>query len=547
VPSLPLAPQLEPPNRAGPADSWAKFDHARETLGGALADNNRIADSNYGIGAKVSAAAVNPHGVVYLSWRDGVGHMVTLGRDPSGVRGMRQHRLTDGTITATMPLDDDAMPAEIRAAGGHGTMVVFLGHHEQEDTTLPPAGRGGERWLSKAINQRFYELPDWASVRVREIRVAGRDREIVFRQARGQRQFLDGSTIAHGTVELVGARALWRILDDRHHERAKEAGIWASTGHRAALLQGELFELATAGRAGGYQKVQEFGIRFGYERVVIYVQPDPAHGHVSQDSVRTTVKVDGEPLPWDRYAAEFEERMPEELRRFQEEIAAGSAVRDHRQAIRDRLKPIADLFRIPRYRASADGLARVDEASTGGEPQAKTEKPNRPGGPPGGDGGRNGDLYSLFERQDGRHADEVRSSDLPEIDVTWVSAADGTRTAPHLEDRAARYDRRHNVIEINADFRGYRDVIDRWDRRYRKVPGAITAIEDLIGAWWQQALEETVLGILAHKGSEYWDGRAVDAALSQEALTAAAMQRYHLDAIARRELGQILGASRLAA
>jgi hypothetical protein len=306
----------EPPNRAGPADSWAKFDHARETLGGALADNNRIADSNYGIGAKVSAAAVNPHGVVYLSWRDGVGHMVTLGRDPSGVRGMRQHRLTDGTITATMPLDDDAMPAEIRAAGGHGTMVVFLGHHEQEDTTLPPAGRGGERWLSKAINQRFYELPDWASVRVREIRVAGRDREIVFRQARGQRQFLDGSTIAHGTVELVGARALWRILDDRHHERAKEAGIWASTGHRAALLQGELFELATAGRAGGYQKVQEFGIRFGYERVVIYVQPDPAHGHVSQDSVRTTVKVDGEPLPWDRYAAEFEERMPEELRRF---------------------------------------------------------------------------------------------------------------------------------------------------------------------------------------------------------------------------------------
>jgi hypothetical protein len=43
VPSLPLAPELEPPNRAGPTDAWAKFDHAREALGGALADNNRMA------------------------------------------------------------------------------------------------------------------------------------------------------------------------------------------------------------------------------------------------------------------------------------------------------------------------------------------------------------------------------------------------------------------------------------------------------------------------------------------------------------------------
>jgi hypothetical protein len=48
-------------------------------------------------------------------------------------------------------------------------------------------------------------------------------------------------------------------------------------------------------------------------------------------------------------------------------------------------------------------------------------------------------------------------------------------------------------------------------------------------------------------GSEYWDDRAVEAALSSEALTAAAMQRYHLDAVARRELGLRLGALRHAA
>ncbi len=122
----------------------------------------------------------------------------------------------------------------------------------------------------------------------------------------------------------------------------------------------------------------------------------------------------------------------------------------------------------------------------------------------------------------------------------WVSVGDGTRTPPDLEDRAARYDRRHNLLTVSADFRGYLALIERWVKRYPRVPGARRAIEDLIGGWWQQALEETVLGVLALKGSEYWDERAVQAGLSEEALTASAMQRYHVDAVARRDLGALL-------
>ena len=503
-------------------------------------------EGNYGIGAKVSAAAVNPRGVMYLSWRDGAGHMVELGRDAGGVWGMRQHRLDDGTIVAAMPLDDDAMPEQIRAAGGHGTMVVFLGDSDEHDTTLPPAGETGERWLSRAINQRFYELPDWVTIKIREVRTAGSEQTVSFRQARGQRYFLDQHTEASGTVEITGASVHWRILDPRHEERRKESGIWACTGHRAALLQGELFELVTAGR-GGYQKVQEFGVRFGYERVVIYVAPHTDTARVTQDSVRTSVKIDGQPLPWDRYAAEFEEHMPKELRAFQEEIAQGSTARDHREAIRERLRTIRELFQIPRYRAQEGGELSVEEPNTGGEPATRNRTCRRRGGPTGTDGGTQGNLYSLFEREPGVQAEEIESHELPEIEVNWVSVVDGTRTPPHLEDRAARYDRRHNLIEINADFRGYQDVVNRWVSRYRGVPGAPATIEDLIGAWWQQALEETVLGVLALKGSEYWDDRAVQAALSEEALTAAAMQRYHLDAVARRQLGGLLGSVRAAA
>ncbi len=121
--------------------------------------------------------------MIYLSWQGGAGHMIELGRDHSGTWGMRQHRLGDGSIAAAMPIDEESMPEQIAAAGGHGTMVVFLGESEEHDTTLPPAGESGERWLVRAINQRFYELPDWVTVKVREVRSTG----ITFRQARGQR------------------------------------------------------------------------------------------------------------------------------------------------------------------------------------------------------------------------------------------------------------------------------------------------------------------------------------------------------------------------
>ena len=114
----------------------------------------------------------------------------------------------------------------------------------------------------------------------------------------------------------------------------------------------------------------------------------------------------------------------------------------------------------------------------------------------------------------GARAERIDSNELPEIEVVWVSVADGTRTPPHLEDRAARCDRRHNLIEINGDFRGYRDIVGRWIGSYRDAPGAVSAIEDVLGGWWQQAMEEVVLGVLALKGSEYWGDRAVEAALS---------------------------------
>ncbi len=502
---------------------------------------------NYGLGAKVSAAVGNSRGVIYMSWRDGYGHLAELGRDSHGTWGMRQHRDPwTGDVVAIPPLSADARPPEL-AGLDHGTAVTFLGEGDDQDTTLPPRGEKGDRWIAKNLNQRFYELPSWVTIRVREIKVAGDRRHVRFRVVRGQRYHLDQYTSASGSHQLDGAVVHWRILDDRHDERTKQSNIWASTGHRACLFQGELFEMAVAAR-GGYEKLKEFGIRFGYERVVLYVEPTIAPDSVvTQDTVRTQVKIDGEPLPWTRWAAEFDEHMPAELRAFQEEIAAGAQHRDHSQTVRERLADVADLFKIPRYRPEPDGHHAVDEPNVGGTAGAGELDDADGGRRSRTRGGTAGNVYALFERPEGQPAEPVDAHTLPEIEVDWVSIHDGTRGRGEMEDRAAQYDRRRNYLQINADFRGYQDVIKRWTKRYRNVAGAAATIEEIAAGWWQQALEETILGVLALQGSQWWDERSIADALSEVSLTAAAMQRYHLDAVLKRELAQRLGTAKQAA
>lgn len=122
------------------------------------------------------------------------------------------------------------------------------------------------------------------------------------------------------------------------------------------------------------------------ERVVLYVEPHADAGKVTQDTVRTQVKIDGRAFPWERYAAEFQDRMPSELTEFQEQIAAGAQHRDHSATVRERLADVADLFQIPRYKPSPDGEQHADDPHVGGEPGdlKPQRKQRRQSGPRGG-------------------------------------------------------------------------------------------------------------------------------------------------------------------
>jgi hypothetical protein len=81
------------------------------------------------------------------------------------------------------------------------------------------------------------------------------------------------------------------------------------------------------------------------------------------------------------------------------------------------------------------------------------------------------------------------------------------------------------------------DKIDRWHESYSDAPGARSHIEDAVHEWFEQALIETVLGVQALSGSQEWNPQDIAKAWSEEALTAAVMQRYHIDNSIKRVLG----------
>ena len=365
------------------------------------------------------------------------------------------------------------------------------------------------------------------------------DKQGARRQVTGQKHYLDGNARASGVVPLSNARAHWWVLADEKRMES-ESGRYASSGHAAALFQRELYEMQTS--RAGVARLQMFGVIFGYQRVVIYVEPEADGGDtVVANTSRTNLLLHGDPLPWAEWAAEFRQKMPEAIQDLMAEVSSSAVSADHRQAIRERLRQIRELLRLSRYRPAPKGNVRVDgDVVSGGRTQRGDEDRDRNGSARGGgSGGRAGNIYALFLTDDGTPADEVRSD--PEPEVKWVSIKNGSRAQGDLEDRAAKYLSDQNVLLINADFRVFGDMVERWCGYYPGVPGARHAIEEIVREWFEQQLIEAILGAQSLRSGPMWTVEDLSKVWSEEALTAAVLPRYHVDLAIKRAVGSKLG------
>jgi hypothetical protein len=490
---------------------------------------------NFGMGAKIAAAPRNKLGLLYLSWKDGHGSMIHLWKDPdTGSYGLRRHQ--NGEFW--LPVRDDIKPKPIK---DHGTIVILLGNKPGENTMdAPPEALIPSRWIVRYLNSRYFRFPHGVTLKARENWTSPReDSHNMLRRVVGQEAWLKANSDDSGSLTVREGTAHWWILKDK----VDDSGSHFAGGHVAALYDDELYEVAV-GKAG-VARLQSFGVIFGYNRVVVYVEPrQNKNGDLTANTARTHLLIDGQPLPWMDYAAEFRERMPDAIIKLMDQVAAGTGNGESAASIRERLKQIRDLFKFSRYRPTPDGKHVVDDSVTnvGGETAAGTSSGSGSGSGRVGrhGGGPAGDIYALFADAGNTSADEVGGFCEPQ--VKWVSVRDKSRAIDFLEDRAAKYLPEAHMVQANADFRVFTDMIGRWRKFYSHLPSAEPIVEAVVKEWFQQQLVETVLGALAlRKSSSNWSEQEVEALWSEEALTSAVLPRYHIDERIKRSLGSKLG------
>lgn len=507
--------------------------------------------ANYGIGAKIAAATQNPAGLVYQSWKDGEGYMIQLHKDPkTGEYGLQQWLLDDGTYSHYMQIEEYIKPPEIKQ---NGTKVILYGKYSGQNSMDPPKGAPSpSRWISKYLNTRYFKFPECVSVRAREGWDNPRDDKDrnLLRTITGQKPYLDKHSVSSGISFLEGAKLYWWILKDEPAV-SNNSGYIESGGHVAALYQNELYDRVTA-RAGTAQ-LQLFGILFGSKFVVLYIEPTNEKENLTTNTARTTLLLNGEPLPWAEWAYEFREKMPSELADFVKNKSAGTPERDHVKSIKERLKGIMDLYKVSRYKPSPQGTYLSDDSSkiSVGTPIIKRGSPDNPRESirnvsvikriKEGRDGSVGNIYHLFEKKGGQFSDRVETDPFPV--VNWVSIEDGTRDEGDMEDKAAKYLSEQNTLLVNADFRVFKDMVLRLCKEKDTKQGLNieSVVEDVVHSWFEQALIETVIGVQQLKGSKEWGADVLKRALSEETLTATVLQRYHIHIACRRELGAKLG------
>ena len=380
------------------------------------------------MGAKIAALTRNHAGIVYDSWRDDVGSRIRIAYDTvDRCYGIVPIKSTDEDVQWFATLDDSAKPSVIES---HGTRVTLLGMSENEDTMLPPAeAKGGrENWLYQYLNTRFFVVPDEVDLQVRVGYYRPKDnvRHNYTRKVAGQRATLNNYAVSHGTVSLSDAKIWWWILKSDRSGHGREYVV----GHTGCINQNELFDLAD----GRSNRAAGFGVIFGKEDVVLYVEP--SSGYV-QDTTRTRlVQTDGSALPWDRWQDEFREKMPPEIQQFMKDKMGASEKDSHSESIRERLRTISQFFRLSRYKKNPAGQFEVDPSSeTKGKVGSGTEASKEKGG--GFREGKAGDYSGALDalllsgiKSEGERASEVSPDKFPE--VKWVSSSNGNRADEYL-------------------------------------------------------------------------------------------------------------------
>jgi hypothetical protein len=509
---------------------------------------------NFGVGAKITALHRNSYGLVYQSWHDGKGAMVKLHRDDqAGVYGLASFELAEGPDW-TPRIKDTFRPKIIDR---NGTKVTLLGTSEEDNTCFPPEDTsGGMNWLITYLTGRYFRVPDNVKI---QVRVLTKDEEewpteepepstktYNFQTVSGSKALFDQYAEAKGTVPLATADAHWWVFTDPREDSKKMSTRGGRTCKVGIVFQDEVYVHLTPPTAR--RILAGFGIVFGADHVVIYVEPKKTLD-IRADTARSRIIINGEDVQeanwFEKWGAEFKEKMPTEIKAKIDEIMAKTE-RDPdgktRERILERLKRIRELLRPTRYRRDDGGKLRAVGEIVGGAGLAgDTQREHSSGGGAGHRGGRSSDDYLADLVESGGEPVSAVVASPKEPVVKWISRADGTRAEDELRDLAAEIvgdTLTGELVKANRDFRGYRDLVGFFAKEFNTSgdPAIARKIIEYVEEWLESQLVEAIMTVRNLVNGRTWTPADIDRALSPYALTTVMLARFHIVERVKRSL-----------
>jgi len=488
-------------------------------------------DENFGVGAKISTAAWNPFGVEVRSWKRGQGHVIRIVLDPrTSQYGLEQFPMGNGTFPDYLDLNQVENPDDYRVPiiGEHGTMVILLGRDLQHDTTQAPESRDvthKDYWFQHVANKQFYRIPHQISL---TSKLAITDGKPHSRKILGYAAVLDEFGEQRGQVELTDAIAHWWILDEKRsvdlYRKRPYYQAFSGTkkqGHVAAIFRDELFDFTSHDAA--IPLLQKFGVVAGYNHVAIYLEPTVKLSVTANLTRTNLVLSDGTGLPWDRWAAEFDENLPEQLANYiqQHQSEASKSEQDY---IAEQISKYKEFLRIKTARPAVSGTDQGDAEGEAGDAKEHSGSGHGSGEPASSANKRRPALH--IKRDNGETAvSEMLLKFTPKWN--WVSEDE----ASHLKSRAAGFTQEQYFLEINKDFSVFVELVNHGLELIKPERRDIYAgkVEDIAKRLYLSQLVWTVLSAMASfRHRDGWRGDEFDKLVSPEALTASVLPRVYL-------------------
>lgn len=491
--------------------------------------NEQGLHANFGIGAKDSANPYNPEGIVYISFRDGIGYMAYSYLDEKkGLMGMADFSSNDEEEKFYTILDKKYTPKQIV---DHGFMVILLGQNKDDNTFQSLINLKGTKPLRNFLNKRFFKFPEW----IDEIKCLEPDVEKKYphRQAFGHMYFLENRNIISGKVISKNATYHWALLKSNNEEKFKKNNNDDFNCHAtlAFVYQNEIYQLLDTEKSKVILR-NSFGILLGANEVQIHIELNlPKNSkEIVPDETRTLLYNDKkEIIQHEDYGSYFVKNMPIEIINNMNEKKIDYD-KDQQKKLDEKINAL-EFDGLRHYVKSKQKQPNTANNFTDENGRFKTGQSGGTGGKSGLKQKLEGWVRKIIEddnkqiqltssiSEGGDYAEEVIFENKPKF--IWHDTDD--KNEPDLVNKIARITINKKLIEIvlNHDFPMFIKIQKELEKRYDEHKEKLDfsqIIKDEIIHHAKYTLAQTIGHMLSFKNKENFNNEEYEKMSSPEAL-----------------------------